>query len=241
MKTFLTILCAFFILAKANAIPAPPPPLPFYMKLHYSPILVYATVSESKTDENRNTNGKLTIKEVIKGDLKKGMVLNVKFAYVAPRQGRVPIPIMPPSSKKTDAPQKVNNDGETRIYALSKNSQKETEDIVWNVSQVGFIVNAAQKVQTPGGFFSIPDFKAGIALFEAKYSYFEAKRGSNVRIIVENPTKNQTFAFLVKEMMGNLIYTPKTVRKIVKKPKNDTLIVKKVVKKHKKVVKKRKK
>jgi hypothetical protein len=234
MKVFLSILCAFFILAKANAIPAPPPPLPFYMKLHYSPILVYATVSESKTDENGNINAKITIKEVIKGDLKKGMVLNVKFMYVAPRYGRAPIPIMPSSSKKTDTPKKVNNDGETRIYALSKNSQKETEDIVWNVSQVGFIVNAAQKVQTPGGFFSIPDFKAGITLFEAKYSYFQGIISKQTKTALENPTKNQTFAFLAKEMMGNLIYTPKTVRKVVKKPKSNNSVVKKVIKKRKK-------
>jgi hypothetical protein len=221
MKAFLSILCAFLILAKANAHkPSVGDTKPIYSRVHYSPILVYATLSESKTDADGNNNAKLTIKEVIKGDFKKGMVLNVKFMYVAPRYGRAPVPIMPPSSKKTDTPQKANNDGETRIYALSKNSQKETEGIVWDVSRLGFIVNAAQKVEIPSMPVSIPDFKAGIALFEAKYTYFQEKKTNNISITLENPTKNQNFAFLAKEMMSNLIYTPKTVRKVVKKSKS---------------------
>ena len=219
MKIFLSIVLVCIAAFAIAHTPSPKAPMRIYDRIHYSPILIYATVGDSKTDENRNTIAKLTIKEVIKGNFQKNMVLNVKFTAISKSGGRVPVP-----QSLTTQQKKVNNDGETRIYALYKNTQKETDEIVWDVSPVGgFLVNTAQKVAFGDNNITIPDFKAGIALFEAKYTYFQEKRANNISIILENPIKNRTFAFLAKEMMGNLIYTPKKGGKVQRKVQKKVL------------------
>jgi hypothetical protein len=205
MKAFLSILCAFFILAKANAhIQADRVSSPLYRQIYHTPVLVYGSTSELVTDENGKTKGKLTIREVIKGNVSSN-VLDIEF---------IPQRVDPHLPKKPFA--KTQN--ETRIFALYKNEARED---IWTVGNIGFGVDVNNKILPFSGYdtykkqiyssknISIPDFKAGIALFEAKYTYFQEKKANNISIIVENPTKNQTFAFLAKEMMGNLIYTPK--------------------------------
>jgi hypothetical protein len=188
MKAFLSILCAFFILAKANAtIERPKPSALLSNQIHYAPIIVYGTISDCNNDPVAGvTEANFTIHTVIKGVLE---------------PQKIPISFKIHYAKRIDKTYKnVYKNGETKILFLSKNTTGN-----WLVEwEIGTNGNQVDMINT-----SIPDFKAGIALFEAKYTYFQEKKANNFSIVLENPTKNQTFAFLAKEMMGNLIYTPK--------------------------------
>jgi hypothetical protein len=184
---------------------------PFYMQIHYAPVLVYGSTSELTTAENGFAKGKLTIKEVIKGDISGAKTIDIVFI---------------PKSRNKRLPKKVFSKmmNETRIFSLYQDKAK-----VWIIANnLGLNVNANHKIESFYGGndyrlgtnsptdISISDFKAGIALFEQKYTYFNEKKANGIKISLENPTQNKTFAFLAEEMMGELIYIPKTVRKTQK-------------------------
>ena len=192
MKAFLSILfvcMASFVFAIQD--PGPPPPL--YIRIYHAPVIVCGTLIDCNNDPVHGvTEANITVHYLLKGVLE---------------EQKIAVHFNIPHSKYPL--KRIGQNGETKIFFLSKN-----KDGNWftgaGLSVNGDIIKAANGP-------TIPDFKAGIALFEQKYTYFQEKKANNITITLENPTNNKTFAFLSREMMQNLIYTPKTVRKTVKK------------------------
>lgn len=175
-------------------------PQAFYMTVHNTPVMVYAMLTDCKPDKkNGTTTATLQILETLKGELSEGKMivrqLNVSFANEI--GGSV--------SQKTDL-----KNGDKKVFFLERNPDKSWRLITGRCMTYKLEVNDKKEIVLPNfedKTVSFDDFRNGLALFNQKYSDFEAKKAENKDFKLENPTKNTTFALLAGEMFGKKFET----------------------------------
>jgi hypothetical protein len=193
----ITLLLFLFCTAFA-AISKPRAPDRLHLKVHYTPLIVVGSLVECGFDAKiGDVNGKLRINTLLKGDAKTAKLLDVDFQN--DRQSRrFPVSeTIKPNYKK----------GQTKVFFLYKNRNEK-----WEISD--FSLNYSKnKVGLVTKTVSVDDFKAGIALFSEKYTFFERKEAEKKPFVLENSQKNETFAVLAKEMLGKLVEIPEIKEK----------------------------
>jgi hypothetical protein len=210
MKSF--ILSIYFLAACANFAFGKCAPQAFYTTVHNTPVMVYGTISNCKTDKKTGmATAVLQIIETLKGELSEGKMivrqLNVSFA----------------SEIGGSVPQKADvKNGDKKIFFLERNPDKSWRLVTGRCMTYQLAVNAKKEIilsNFGNKTVSFDDFKNGITLFNKNYSDFESQKAKSADFKLENTTKNTTFALLAGEMFGKPFETAETTEKPAEKVK----------------------
>ncbi len=211
-KIFFT---AALTLCLANFATAKCAPQAFYTTVRNTPVMVYGTISDCKTDKGTGlTNASLQIIETLKGELSEGkmIVRQLNVSFDSELGGSV--------SQKTN----IKN-GDKKIFFLARNPDKSWRLITGRCMTYQLEVNAQKEIvlsNFENKTVSFDDFRKGIALFNENYSDFETKKANNADFKLENPTKNTSFALLVGEMFGKSFESPRKSAETTILPRKST-------------------
>ena len=154
-------------------------PQAFYMTMHNTPVMVYATISDCNADKKTGlTTATLQIIETLKGELSEGkmIVRQLNVIYSNEIGGSVP--------------QQVNfKNGDKKVFFLERNADKSWRLITGRCMTYKLDVNAKKEIvlsEFDNKTVSFEDFKTGITLFNKNYSDFESQKATNADFKLEN-------------------------------------------------------